>query len=41
MDKNIGYVYILTNPCYKEDIVKIGITSGTVRTTDYRCASRF
>jgi hypothetical protein len=30
MDKNIGYVYILTNPCFKEDIVKIGITSGTV-----------
>ena len=25
-----GYVYILTNPSFKEDIVKIGLTSGTV-----------
>lgn len=28
--KQVGYVYILTNPSFKEDIVKIGITSGTV-----------
>lgn len=29
MDK-VGYVYILTNPSFKDEIVKIGITSGTV-----------
>lgn len=28
--KEAGYVYILTNPSFKEDWVKIGITSGTV-----------
>ena len=28
--KQVGYVYILINPSFKEDIVKIGITSGTV-----------
>ena len=28
--KQVGYVYILTNPSFKEDLVKIGITSGTV-----------
>ena len=28
--KEIGYVYILTNPSFKDDIVKIGLTSGTV-----------
>lgn len=28
--KEQGYVYILTNPSFKEEIVKIGITSGTV-----------
>lgn len=28
--KEQGYVYILTNPSFKEGIVKIGITSGTV-----------
>ena len=28
--KEPGYVYILTNPSYKDDIVKIGLTSGTV-----------
>jgi hypothetical protein len=28
--KEPGYVYILTNPSFKDDIVKIGLTSGTV-----------
>ena len=28
--KESGIVYILTNPSFKDDIVKIGITSGTV-----------
>jgi hypothetical protein len=28
--ENAGIVYILTNPSFKDDIVKIGITSGTV-----------
>lgn len=28
--KETGYVYILTNPSFKDEIVKIGITSGTV-----------
>lgn len=28
--EEIGIVYILTNPSFKDDIVKIGITSGTV-----------
>lgn len=28
--KDPGIVYILTNPSFKDDIVKIGITSGTV-----------
>ena len=28
--KAAGYVYILTNPSFKENIIKIGITSGTV-----------
>ena len=30
MTKEPGYVYILTNPSFKDDIVKIGLTSGTV-----------
>ena len=30
MSKEPGYVYILTNPSFKDDIVKIGLTSGTV-----------
>lgn len=29
-NKEPGYVYILTNPSFKENIVKIGLTSGTV-----------
>lgn len=28
--KEPGYVYILTNPSFKDEIVKIGLTSGTV-----------
>ena len=28
--KDPGFVYILTNPSFKDDIVKIGLTSGTV-----------
>ncbi len=28
--KEPGFVYILTNPSFKDDIVKIGLTSGTV-----------
>ena len=28
--KEPGYVYILTNPSFKDDIVKIGLTSGSV-----------
>ena len=28
--KESGYVYILTNPCFREDIVKIGITASSV-----------
>ena len=30
MAEELGYVYILTNPSFKDDIVKIGLTSGTV-----------
>lgn len=30
MAKEPGFVYILTNPSFKDDIVKIGLTSGTV-----------
>ena len=34
--KDPGYVYILTNPSFRDEIVKIGLTTGTVENDTVR-----
>ena len=38
MQEKVGYIYIITNDCFKDNIVKIGKTS---KTPDERCAELY